>query len=98
MVIDADHETFAELVAAPVAAVSLNQYRYHSSSPVIRGNSMRPLTKMRLMIVPMIIVAFAGVKMFLDKHVVLLPVLCIIVFIICFVLLIKWNAERLRRT
>lgn len=57
---------------------------------------MSALTKMKLMIVPMIIVVFAGLKMFLDKHVVLLPILSIVVFILCFILLIKWNLERLR--
>ncbi len=57
---------------------------------------MSPLTRMKLMIVPMIIIVFAGLKMLLDNHLVLLPILCIVVFILCFVLLIKWNAERLR--
>jgi hypothetical protein len=57
---------------------------------------MSPLTKMKLMVVPMIIVVFAGVKAFLDNHLALLPILCIVVFILCFILLVKWNMERLR--
>jgi len=57
---------------------------------------MSPWTKMRLMIVPLIIIVFAGVKTFLDSHLVLLPILCIVVFILCFILLVKWNVERLR--
>lgn len=57
---------------------------------------MSPLTKIKLMVVPMIIVVFAGLKMFLDSHLILLPIVCIVVFILCFVLLVKWNAERLR--
>ena len=57
---------------------------------------MSPLTKMKLMIVPMIVVVFAALKMFLDNHQVLLPTLCIVVFILCFILLVKWNVERLR--
>jgi len=44
----------------------------------------------------MIIVVFAAVKMFLDSHLVLFPLLCFVVFILCVILLIKWNVERLR--
>jgi FtsH-binding integral membrane protein len=48
------------------------------------------------MVVPMIILVFAGVKMFLDNHQIMLPTLCLVVFILCFILLIKWNTQRLR--
>ena len=57
---------------------------------------MSPLTKMKLIIAPMVIIVFAGLKGFLDDHQVLLPTLCLVAFILGFVMLIKWNVERRR--
>jgi hypothetical protein len=57
---------------------------------------MTPWTKMRLMMVPMVIMVFVGVKTFLDHQMVLIPMVCIGGFILGFILLVKWNAERLR--
>jgi len=57
---------------------------------------MRAWTKMCLMGVPMFIVGFVGLKTFLDNHMVLVPLLCIIGFFLGFILLVKWNLERLR--
>ena len=56
---------------------------------------MRAWTKMRLLTVPMFVIGFVGLKTFLDNHMVLVPVLCIIGFILGFILLVKWNVERL---
>lgn len=50
---------------------------------------------MRLLTVPMFVIGFVGLKTFLDNHMVLLPVLCIFGFILGFILLVKWNMERL---
>lgn len=57
---------------------------------------MSPGTKMKLIIAPMTIIVFAGLKRFLDNHEVLFPTLCIVAFILGFVMLIKWNVERRR--
>jgi hypothetical protein len=57
---------------------------------------MSAWTKMKLLMAPMFIVVFVGLKTFLDNHMVVLPLVCIIGFILCFILLIRWNVERLR--
>jgi amino acid permease len=57
---------------------------------------MTALTKMKLVVVPMILVTFIGLKTFLDNRMVLVPVLCIVGLILSFALLVKWNVERLR--
>jgi hypothetical protein len=44
----------------------------------------------------MVIMVFVGVKTFLDHQMVLIPIICIIGFVLCFILLMKWNGERLR--
>jgi hypothetical protein len=51
---------------------------------------------MRVLVVPMLIIVYVGLRSFLNHHLTLLPLLCIVVFILCFILLIKWNVERLR--
>jgi hypothetical protein len=58
--------------------------------------AMTALTKMKLMAIPMFIETFIGLKTFLDNHLVLIPALCIVGFILSFALLVKWNVERLR--
>ena len=67
-------------------------YPYQS---VIR-KPMKPWTKMRLIMGPMIIMVFVGLKTFLDHHLVVLPIVCIVAFATCFILLVRWNVERLR--
>jgi len=57
---------------------------------------MTALTKMKLMVVPMILVTFIGLKTFLDHRLVVIPVLCIVGLILSFALLVKWHVERLR--
>jgi hypothetical protein len=58
--------------------------------------AMTALTKMKLIAIPMIIATFVGLKAFLDHYLVLIPILCIVGFILSFALLVKWNVERLR--
>lgn len=44
----------------------------------------------------MIIITFVGLKTFLDNHMILVPMFCVVGFILSFILLAKWNRERLR--
>jgi hypothetical protein len=51
---------------------------------------------MKLIAAPMFIVVFVGLKTFLDHQLILIPLLCIVVFLSCFIMLVKWNVARLR--
>jgi len=51
---------------------------------------------MRLIMAPMIAFVVVGLKTFLDYHLILIPIVCILAFILGFVFLVKWNVERLR--
>jgi len=51
---------------------------------------------MQLMALPMFVAVFVGVKTFLDNHLLLVPIVCLIGFIVGFIFLVKWNLERLR--
>ena len=57
---------------------------------------MRAWTKIKLIAAPMFIVVFVGLKTFLDHQLILIPLLCIVVFLFCFIMLVKWNVARLR--